>query len=302
MAFAAGSSHGLRYIAETSFGNLPSPLNMKPLRHKSCSLVLSKDTFQSEELRSDAQIADFRHGVKKCGGDIAFELSFGEYDPFLAAALRGTWKNNVLVAGTALQTFAFEREFADIKQYEFFKGCAVNSLSLEVQTNAMITGTMNIVGKEATFAATSASTGTETSETHSPLDGFSGALKEGNATIATVTSISLQIENNIEPANVVGSDVAAALVPGRINCTGTVSAYFENLNLLNKFVNETPSSIEVTLGTGAGSYKLTLPRIKYSGGDNPVDGEGPIMLNMPFQALLDPTTGTNVKIQRVTGS
>ena len=81
-------------------------------------------------------------------------------------------------------------------------------------------------------------------------DGFSGALKEGNATIATITSISLQIENNIEPANVVGSDVAAALVPGRINCTGTVSAYFENLNLLNKFVNETESSIEVMLGTG----------------------------------------------------
>lgn len=54
MAFAAGSSHRLKYIAENSFGVPPSTLNMKPLRHKSCSLLLTKDTFQSEELRSDA--------------------------------------------------------------------------------------------------------------------------------------------------------------------------------------------------------------------------------------------------------
>lgn len=202
------------------------------------------------------------------------------------------------MAGTTLKTFSFEREFADIGQYQFFKGCAVNSLSLEIQTNAMITGTMAIIGKEAVFTGTSSATGNETSGTCSPLDGFSGALKEGNTNIATVTSISLQIENNIEPANVVGSDVASALVPGRINCTGTVSAYFENLTLLNKFVNETESSLQISLGSGKGSYSLLLPRIKYSGGDNPADGEGPIMLNMPFQALLDPTTGTNVKITR----
>lgn len=300
MAFASGGNHGLRYVKEEQFGVTPENPVMKGLRHTSCSLALSKDSFQSEELRNDAQISDLRHGLKQNGGDIGIELSFAEYDDLLAAAVRGEWKDDVLVAGIDVPTFTIEREFSDIKQYQLFTGCAVNSLSLEIQTNAMITGTISFVGKDVNFGDTSAAAQKIESQTFSPLDGFSGALLEGGKPIAVITSISLNIENGIEAANVLGSDVAAALVPGRINCTGSVSAYFENLDLLNKFVNETESDLQITFGNGGpGSYIVKLPRIKYSGGDNAVDGEGPIMLDMPFQALLDECTGTNIIIERI---
>ena len=300
MAFASGSSHGLRYIKEENFGVTPENPTMRALRHTSCSLVLGKDSFQSNELRKDAQISDFRHGNKKASGEIGVELSYGEFDDFLAAAVRGSWEENLLKAGTALPTFTFEREFADIRSYQKFTGCAVNSLSLEIKNNEMVTGTINIVGKGVAFGSAPFAADEIPSLTNSPLDGFSGILKEGGSAVAVITSISLQIENNIEAANVIGSDEAAALVPKRINCTGTVSAFFENMSLLNKFVQEIESELEVTLGNGGpGSYIIKLPRIKYSGGSNPSDGEGPIMLNMPFQALLDECTGTNIIIERV---
>ena len=273
---------------------------MRGLRHTSCSLGLTKDSFQSGELRKDAQISDLRHGLKKNSGDIGIEFSYGEYDELLAAAIRGDWVDNVLVAGINVPTFTIEREFADIEQFQLFTGCAVNTLSLEVQTNAMVTGTINFIGKDVNFGGATAAADTLESYTESPLDGFSGVLKEGGLEIAVITSISLQIENGITTADVLGSNTAAALVPARINCTGTVSAYFENLDLLNKFVNETESDLEITLGNGGpGSYIIKIPRLKYSGGDNPADGEGPIMLNMPFQALLDPCTGTNILIERI---
>lgn len=300
MAFASGSNHGLKYIKESTFGTTPATPTMLALRHTNCSLALSKDSFQSGELRKDAQISDLRHGLKKASGEISLELSFGEYDAFLAAALRGSWVADELVAGIVTPTFTIEREFADINQFELFTGCAVNSLSLDIKTNAMITGSLGFVGKNVTFGTSTAATTTTPSLTHSPLDGFSGTLKEGGAPIAVVTGIKLQIDNGIDTANVLGSNTAAALVPKRINCTGTVSAYFQGMSLLQKFVDETESDLEITLGSGGpGSYILSVPRIKYSGGDNAANDEGPIMLNMPFQALLDADTATNVKITRI---
>lgn len=300
MIFASGSSHGLRYIREDEFGITPDNPVMRAIRHTSSSLILTKDSFQSNEIRKDAQISDLRSGVQQANGDIGIEFSYGEFDDFLAAAVRGEWKNDVLVAGIKWPTFTIESIFNDIERYELFTGCAINTFSLQIQTNAMVTGTMGIVGRGASFSPNPTATEELPSFTGSPLDGFHGELKEGGVPISTITSIQLNIDNGITPANVLGSDKAEALVPARINITGTVSAYFGNMDLLNKFIDEVESEITVTLGTGGpGSYIIRLPRIKYSGGSNPVDGEGPIMLDMPFQALLDECTGTNIIVERI---
>lgn len=299
-SFASGSSHGLRYIKETVFGITPAAPAMKALRHTSCSIALNKDSFQSDELRRDAQISDLRHGLKQVGGDIGIELSYGEFDDFLAAAVMGAWDGDVLKAGITVPTFTIEREFADIGQFQLFTGCAVSGVSLDIKTNAMISGSISFLGKGAVFKSTTSADSETASLTHSPLDGFSGALKEGGTTISVITGISLKIDNGMETANVIGSDEAAQLVHKRINITGKVSAFFENLTLLNKFVHETESSLEVTFGTGGpGSYILKLPRIKYSGGSNAVSGEGPIVLDMPFQALLSADDASNIVLTRV---
>lgn len=310
MAFASGGFHGLRYVQEAQFGQTPSNPEMKNLRHTSCSLILSKDSFQSQELRSDAQISDLRHGNRRASGDIGIELSFGEFDPFLAAAVRGEWKQDTengggrsfLVAGTKMTSFTLERVFTDIQQYQTFSGCEIDTLALTIQTNAMVTGTISIVGKDVDFSKISLDQEPDVSLIAAPFDGFSGELWEGGRQIAVVTSVELNIANALDPAFVIGSDSAMAITPGRINITGTVSAFFENMDLLRKFVDEEESSLRLTIGDGVKqSYIITLPRIKYSGGDNPVDGEGPITLSMPFQALYDSCTGTNIRIDRIPG-
>ncbi len=60
------------------------------LRRVSSSLKLAKDTYQSAEIRSDRQIADFRHGVRRVTGSISGEFSPGTYMDFFEAACRGT--------------------------------------------------------------------------------------------------------------------------------------------------------------------------------------------------------------------
>lgn len=72
------------------------------LRRVSSTLTLNKDTYQSNEVRSDRQISDFRHGVKRVAGNVAGEFSPLTYEEWFEAAFRGTWAAAVSKSNTEL--------------------------------------------------------------------------------------------------------------------------------------------------------------------------------------------------------
>jgi len=119
---ASGSEHGLRYCAENTFGITPGTPTMVSLRHTGCSVILSKDTFQSAELRSDRQITDFRHGTYQVGGDINSEISYAEFDPLFAGGFGGTWQASlatktaatIAVQGTLNQFYSASATFTTL--------------------------------------------------------------------------------------------------------------------------------------------------------------------------------------------
>lgn len=88
MTLATGVAKQLRYKVESAYGTLPGATGAQLLRRVESSLDLSKDTYQSNEIRTDYQVSDFRHGVRRVGGNIKGELSPGTYEDFIAAALR----------------------------------------------------------------------------------------------------------------------------------------------------------------------------------------------------------------------
>jgi hypothetical protein len=164
----------------------------------------------------------------------------------------------------------------------------------------MVTGSFNLLAKEVVaMTGTPLDAEPTASQSELPFDGFSGTIKEGGTTIGLVTGLDFQLQNSLEALFVLGNRNAAGITAGRSNLTGTLSCFFQDTTMFNKFVNETVSSVEVVLGNGTTkSYTITIPRLVYSGSDTAVSGEGPITLAMPFQALLDPTEGTNLKIVR----
>ena len=298
MAFAQGSRHDMSYVAESVFGTTPTTPDMKALRYTSTSLALTKEAFVSEEIRSDRQIEDFRHGNRQAGGEIGFELSYGALDDMLESVMFSTWASDVLKAGTALKSFTFERRHLDVAQYLRYTGCVANSLTLSIQPNQMVTGTLGFIGKGINTATTSLGS-PAAAPTNSPFDSFTGELKEGGSVIANVTGIELNLENGVEPNFVIGSAETPQLSFGRSNLTGTLTAFFEDTVLLEKFLNETESSIEIELVDTAGNKMIfDIPRIKYSGADNPVEGEGSVVVSLPFQALRDTGEGSQLVITR----
>lgn len=298
MAFATGGFHGLSYVAETVMGTTPGTPAMKSVRHTSCSLGLTKESFQSNELRSDRQVSDLRHGVKKVEGEVGFELSYGAFDDLLAAALFGAWNTNILKAGVTYRSFTMERRFTDIAQYQKFTGVLIDSMSLNITPNGMVTGSFGLVGMDTSLSGTSLGTPTSVA-TNSPFDGFGGTLQEGGLAIAAISAITLELQNSLDPFFAVGSDSAVGITAGRCVVNGTVTAAFQNTALLNKFIEETESSLRLGISDPLGNeLEIYLPRIKYSGGDIPAQNEGRILMNMPFTALLDSVTGTNIQLTR----
>jgi hypothetical protein len=65
------------------------------LRRVTSSLNMTKETYQSNEINSNRQVADFRHGVQSIEGSVAGELSPGAYNLFMAAILRKAWAAGV---------------------------------------------------------------------------------------------------------------------------------------------------------------------------------------------------------------
>ena len=300
MKIAHASRHAIAYVLEEEHGVTPDNPSMAYLRNTSCTLNLTRDSFTSEELRKDRQISDVRTGTDQIGGAIGFEPSFGEFDAFLEAVLAGTWTDDVLTAGVEERSFTIERQFTDIEQYVRYRGCFVNQFSLNLQPNAMMTGSFEIVGLSGETADTPLTASVAASRTGRAYDTYSGELRDGDDTLAVVTGLEFTLNNGIQPQFVLFQRAAPFVTWGRSNCTGTLTAFFEDARMIQKFLDETPVDLHFTIGRPQdGQYQFTLPRILYTGTENNMEQDGPISISMPFQAVLDPEAGTNISIKRL---
>jgi hypothetical protein len=87
MALAKGVSKKTAYKKETTWGTLAGASGAKYLRRVTTGFNLKKETYESNEIRTDYQVADYRHGVRSAEGTLSGELSPGSYADFMAAVL-----------------------------------------------------------------------------------------------------------------------------------------------------------------------------------------------------------------------
>lgn len=145
----------LRAIKETTFGETPKLGASKDLRFTGESLNFAIQTDTSKEIRADRQIADLVQLGAEASGDIQFELSYGSFDEFIAAALGGEWTNNVVTNGTSVPFFSIEKGFTDIDQYILYRGMGVNTMSLEFAIGSILTGSFGFMGRDSIIQSVS---------------------------------------------------------------------------------------------------------------------------------------------------
>lgn len=302
MAIANGAQHSLHYVAEVTYGTTPATPTWTPIPHTGTTLNLTKDAIESEKLRGDRQVEDFRHGNKTVGGDISSELEYEAFDDILEAVMCGTWDTDVLKSGTTRRSFTLERKFADLATPEYHRhtGCEFNSMAISVAPNQMATATFGVVGKDLSLNTSEVASSTYSADSgNTPFDSFTGSITEGGSSIATVTSIEFTIENGLEPLFSVGSDTTNRPSIGKSRVTGNLTTYFDSKTLYEKFLNETESEIVLTLTDVDGNdYQFDIPRVKYNSGQPDVSGEGAVTVAMDFVALYNDSDASQLVITR----
>jgi len=241
--------------------------------------------------------------MRQVSGDYGIEFSAESFDDQLEAVLGGTWTADVLKAGVVRRSFSILRHFTDLqsadKPFHLFAGCEYNTLTLSVTPNTIVTGAFGVLGQDLGVDTVEPTGATyDASTTDCPFDGFTGEILEGGVSIGIVTEISLSLDNGLEPRPVVGDDKTIRPTISMSNLSGSMTVYFEDSVMLEKFINETSSSITLTLERGGNSYVIDLPNVTYTGGQPDISGTGSIVLTMPFQALYDETSESQVSVTR----
>jgi hypothetical protein len=265
---------------------------------------LSMDTLIDDTIRADRNIVDARNGSRKVTSELPVKLRYGAYDTILEAAMCGTWTANVLKNGVTYRSFTMEQNFSDIadKPYMRHLGTEVNKVSFAVKANSFVDASFGFMSQNVVDAASQIAGSTYSAAPTSNLafDSFTGSISEGGTAIGTVSEISIEMTNNMEWRPVVGSNLS--LRPSKLLCnvSGTMTVYFNDAVMLDKFLAGTASAVVLTLTDKASNaLSISLPSVLYVGEAHPdIKGPGPVMLALKYQAVYNAAAAASIVLTR----
>lgn len=295
----------LAYIAESAYGTTPATPAFKNLRFTSENFRPAFQNVSSNEIRPDRNVADLVRVGSEAAGDFGFELSYGTFDDLIESLMFSTWSSNVIENGTTRKSFTFEKFFetGTTDQYHRFVGAVVNSMSLAMRAREIVTGSFGVMAKEAASAQAIITDATYAAANSNPVINAANnfaSLAIAGVTSPQITSLSLNVTNNLRQQPVIGSIYSKGIGAGRFVVTGDLEAYFENEELFDLYMEDTYSDLAFSLGgSTALRYDFDLPKIKFTNAEIVAGGnDADVMARMSFQAIYDSTEGSTLKITR----
>ena len=395
MPQASGIFKQVALKRELTYGTAPAASGAQLMRRAQSTIDLTKETYQSAEIRPDMQVADFRHGVRRIQGSLQGELSPKTYSDIFAAVFKreftggasasslsitvagtapnytltraagsyltdgfkvgdvvrltaGTFNTNNLnknllitgltatvatvmtlngstltaegpIASTTIGvqgkktyiptsghtdvSYSMEHWFNDISQSEVFTGLKFDKVGIDLPPTGMAKVSFDLMGQNMTTSATRYFTSPTSVTSNGIVAAVNGILLVNGTAQTVVTGLQINIDPTFSGDPVVGSNTVPNLFAGPVSVNGQFTAYFTDATLRDLFVNETESSLVVSLTTDntatADVLTLTIPRIKL-GGQQKNDGTGGIVQTFPFTALLNTNGGSGTNSEQTT--
>ena len=225
MAKSQGIFRQIAYKKETTWGTLPGATGGKQIRRVTGDFNLIKDAYESNEIRTDQQTADYRHGVRSAEGSISAELSPGSYADFVASVVARDWTTAGTATGLTLAVASSGTNF-----------------TLTRSTGSYLTDGFR-VGQVVRITA---GTGADPANLNNNL-----LIVSMTATVLTVqvlSRISLVVQASITAAamSAVGKTTYVPL-SGHTNDSFTFENWYSDINQSEVFTGLKPNSIAVSL-------------------------------------------------------
>lgn len=289
-------------IKEATFGTTPSTPSLTSQRFSSANFSLTKPEIEDNSKADTRQKQFTKTGNKTVAGSIDGPLAHDNYDTLFESAMFNSFATDSLEMGDTITSMTIEEGQPDIDQYKVNTGVIANGFTLNAPVDGLATVSFDLLGMSQSISGTSVDDdGTYDSQPfRQPFTHCGGTISEGGTPTGVVTDINFNMTNNIETVFTWGNCDPYDLVPARIDVTGTLSVLFEDNTMIQKFLDDTQSSLSFTMDDGDGNtLQFELPNIKYTGADNPIDaGSGLRVISMPFRALQDSVSGSTIIITR----
>lgn len=306
MAQASGSNTQIIYGEESTYGTAATVgIYWKGATYGE-SFGGSTEELQSNAINASRSVQDTKAGNITVGGSIPFELSCVGMGTILKHLMGtnattgpvGSDYTHTMKRGALPTGLTIEKGYTDISQYEEFVGCKIDSMALSLNPEGLVTGTFEFSGKSQSASGASFDA-SPTDLGHTVIAHHEATTVEEGGGAAVLLGFELNITNNLDKGKYqVGSQYIASLPEGKGECTGTVTFMFEDLTYYNKWLNNTATSLDITLtDTDGNTIQFYMPNVKYTGDGSPkIESPQGIVIALNWRAIYDVTEATDVKI------
>ena len=195
---------------------------------------------------------------------------------------------------------------ATVPSYINYKGVRIGTFKLDFSVGAIAKITFGLVGLTSTPTETQISGLTEVAAGTTGVMNCVSNVTEiiargaGVTTALKFTDLSLSYDNKLRELKAIGTLGNVAVRAGTIEAKATLNPYFENIELLNSFVNNSSLEIAVYVTSADGySYVFSFPAVKFLSQDLTAGGKDQDMIiKGETQAILDPVSLSTIRISK----
>jgi len=314
-SFADTSQTQLAYGVQTGVGVQQTTLT--ELRNTNSSLQFTAESVQSQEIRADRNVSDIIRTQSSTSGDAGFELSYATYDDFVEGALSSAFTGTgttldpyTMVNGQTKKYFTMERKFETgaTDAYEQFMDIEVDTLSLSMAASEIVTGSMGYMGINSTQSTTSIDgdgyTAGNTNRVYNAVNMITSVEEGGVEYKSNIQSLTIDIANNKRESRAIGSEAPSCVGDGQFVVTGQVTIYFKDNTVYDKFLNQTLTSIKVTLEDDAGTVGnqiiIDMPSVLYTNVAREIPGNNQdVLVVLDYQAIYNAGIGGTIQWDQI---
>jgi hypothetical protein len=305
MTQAKGFNSQLIMDFESEFGKLPATAAGVKLPVNSSQVKAKQSFVETNTITGDRNpVAPARGNIDVSGTVVVpvdaeaigywLKAMFG--NPTTTAPATGqTGYTHFFKPGPVQPSLVLEQGFPDISVFELFNGCKVAKFGMNLGGDSELTASIDIMGATEKIQTASCCTAPATVNL-ARFNNYQASLKEGGATIATVTNASLNIEFGLIGDNytIGGGGFRTAIPEGVIKISGEIKAFFENRTLLEKAINGTQSSLAFKLTNDTNSLEFGLGEVVYERNSPVIEGSKGIVIDLPYRAYYQNSTQNSI--------
>lgn len=207
--------------------------------------------------------------------------------------------------GTTAKSFSYEEGFLGqaVPTYAVSSGMIVNSMALNIEAGAIVTGTFDFLGKVESVSTTSLDSTPTEAPTNDVMNAVNNVarISEGGAAITSpnyAKRLNFTLNNNLRERMAIGTLGLVSIGVGDADVTGSVMTYFGDSTLYSKYTAGTATSIFTVVTNSGKANVFSFPKVKFEQGDKPASARNQdVMVELPFRALRD-SNGHQFQIDR----